>query len=294
MRLAFLGTPAAAVPPLEALVHAGHEVVLVVSQPDRKRGRGGALVSSPVKSAAMALGLSVTSELSDVLDVDVDLGIVVAYGALVPERILTAVPMLNVHFSLLPRWRGAAPVERAILAGDDVTGVCVMGLEVTLDTGPVFARAEIPVVDQHAGELTEQLAHLGADLLVKTLAGALPTPAAQMGEATYAKKLGADDFLLRPSEPAEMLARRVRLDRAVTWIAGRRVRVLRARVSDEVVPQGRLGARDRALVLGAASGSLVVEEIRPEGGRTMSGAAWLAGARLAENAEWGPNEAPHP
>ena len=123
--------------PLEALLAAGHDVRLVVTQPDRKRGRGGALVPSPVKVAAQRHGLAVTDRVDDVLDAGVELGVVVAFGKLVKAHVLDAVPMVNLHFSLLPRWRGAAPVERAILAGDEETGVCLMALDPGLDTGPV-------------------------------------------------------------------------------------------------------------------------------------------------------------
>ncbi len=140
-RLVFLGTPEAAVTPLQALVEAGFEVALVVSRADRRRGRGGGLVPSPVKQAALDLGLPVTERVEDVLaeGIDADLGVVVAFGRLIRPHVLDRLPMVNVHFSLLPRWRGAAPVERAILAGDTETGVCVMQLEEGLDTGPIHA-----------------------------------------------------------------------------------------------------------------------------------------------------------
>ena len=136
MRLGFCGSPSLAVPVLQALLDAGHEVPLVVTRPDRRRGRGPGAAPTPVKAAALARGLLVTEDVADLVDAGVELGVVVAFGALVPASVLDEVPMLNLHFSLLPRWRGAAPVERAILAGDARTGVCVMGLEATLDTGP--------------------------------------------------------------------------------------------------------------------------------------------------------------
>ncbi|MEO7442120.1 MAG: methionyl-tRNA formyltransferase, partial [Acidimicrobiales bacterium] len=123
--------------PLEALLSAGHEVALVVSNPDRRRGRGSALVPSPVKAAAVSAGLAVTDRVDDVLAVGAQLGVVVAFGRLIKPHVLDVVEMVNLHFSLLPRWRGAAPVERAILAGDAETGVCLMRLEAGLDTGPV-------------------------------------------------------------------------------------------------------------------------------------------------------------
>src|ERR1019366_745316 len=126
MRLAFLGTPGAAVAALEALVGAGHDVAIVISQPDRRRGRGNDVSASPVKAAALAMGLEVADDVAALVDIDVDYGIVVAYGVIIPAAVLERTPMLNVHFSLLPRWRGAAPVERAILAGDEETGVGII------------------------------------------------------------------------------------------------------------------------------------------------------------------------
>ena len=140
MRLAFLGTPEAAVPSLRALVMAGHDVEIVISRPDRRRGRGSELSASPVKGAANEMGLRVSDRIGDLDAFDLERGVVVAYGALIRGSVLERLPMLNVHFSLLPRWRGAAPVERAILAGDGVTGVSVMSLEVALDTGPVHVE----------------------------------------------------------------------------------------------------------------------------------------------------------
>ena len=157
-RLVFLGTPEAAVPSLRCIVSAGHEVALVVSRRDSRRSRRGDPEPSPVKREALELGLQVTDDLDQVTGVGAELGVVVAYGRIIPERILDPLPMVNVHFSLLPRWRGAAPVERAILAGDATTGVCVMRLEAGLDTGPVLARSEIGIqADETAVELRAAL-----------------------------------------------------------------------------------------------------------------------------------------
>src|SRR5580698_5163295 len=147
-RLAFLGTPDMAVPPLRALVEAGHDLALCVTRPDRKRGRGGALSPSPVKAAALELGLAVTHSMQDLVTADVELAVVVAYGRIIPASLLAQIPMVNLHFSLLPRWRGAAPVERALLAGDAETGVCLMKLEEGLDTGPVYGRLSVPIGDE--------------------------------------------------------------------------------------------------------------------------------------------------
>ncbi|MGK2947601.1 MAG: methionyl-tRNA formyltransferase, partial [Acidimicrobiales bacterium] len=169
-RVAFLGTPALAVAPLQALVAAGIEVPLVVSQPDRRRGRGSALSPSPVKAAAGALGLPVTDRVDDLLEIDVPLGVVVAFGRLIKAPVLERVPMVNLHFSLLPRWRGAAPVERAILAGDERTGVDLMALEEGLDTGGIYRREEVAIgPDETLDELRGRLVALSSPMLVAAL-----------------------------------------------------------------------------------------------------------------------------
>ncbi len=143
-RLAYLGTPQLAVPPLRALVDAGHDVALCVTRPDRRRGRGGQTTPSPVKAAAGELGIAVSHDMDDLLAARVELAVVVAFGRIIPARLLQELSMVNLHFSLLPRWRGAAPVERAILAGDDETGVCLMKIEEGLDSGPVYASTDRP------------------------------------------------------------------------------------------------------------------------------------------------------
>ncbi|MGH9074310.1 MAG: methionyl-tRNA formyltransferase, partial [Acidimicrobiales bacterium] len=149
---------------------AGHEVCLVVTRPDRRRGRRGEPAPSPVKAAALDLGLTVAEEPEAAVGLGAELGVVVAYGALVKKAVLDHLPMVNLHFSLLPRWRGAAPVERAILAGDAVTGVCLMGLEEGLDTGPVYGCRQVTIgPEETAGELGERLGEVGTALLVERL-----------------------------------------------------------------------------------------------------------------------------
>ena len=197
MRLAFLGTPEVAAGTLRALVAAGHDVRLVVTRPDARRGRGADVSPSPVKQVAEQLGLLVTHKPADVVPSGAELGVVVAYGRLVKPDVLAAVPMVNVHFSLLPRWRGAAPVERAILAGDRETGVCLMELEEGLDTGPVYARAATPIgPDETADELRRRLGEIGTELLLKNLAVGLAAPQPQIGEPTYAAKISTDEMRL--------------------------------------------------------------------------------------------------
>src|SRR5580704_18592186 len=147
-RLAYLGTPQLAVPPLRALVDAGHDVVLCVTRPDRRRGRGGQTTPSPVKAAADERGIAVSHDMDDLAAARVELAVVVAFGRIIPARLLHELTMVNLHFSLLPRWRGAAPVERAILAGDEETGVCLMKVEEGLDSGPVYSRRTVPIDDE--------------------------------------------------------------------------------------------------------------------------------------------------
>lgn len=282
MRLAFLGTPEAAVPSLRALVDAGHDVALVVTRPDRKRGRGGQLSPSPVKACAHELGLSVSHQLGDLDDLDVDRGVVVAYGRLIAPETLQRTPMLNVHFSLLPRWRGAAPVEHAILAGDVETGVSIMTLDAGLDTGPVHLERPVTVDDKSLAALLEELAHVGAVALIEVLGSPelLARARAQVGEVTYATKLSKADFRLTPSVPVERLLRIIRLGRAFATIDGRRVLVERAWAFDgDAGTPGSVTLLDGHVVLGTSDGAIALERVRPESGKSMSGAAWWSGGR---------------
>ncbi|MGH9222345.1 MAG: methionyl-tRNA formyltransferase [Acidimicrobiales bacterium] len=290
MRLAFLGTPDVAVPTLRALVDAGHEVVQVVSQPDRKRGRGGALVPSPVKAAAADLGLPVAERVDDLLDVGAELGVVVAYGRLIRPHVLAALPMVNVHFSLLPRWRGAAPVERAILAGDTTTGVCVMALEEGLDTGPVYASREVPIgPDVTLAELRGELVELGTGLLVDLLRDGLHEPVPQSGEPTYAAKLEPEDHHLDWSRPAVELHRVIRVGQAWTTFRGHRLKVLRARVvpgGGEGLARGELDSS--RLLVGTGAGQVELVEVQPEGKGPQAAVAWRNGARPQPGEKLGP------
>jgi methionyl-tRNA formyltransferase len=293
-RLAYLGTPAAAVPPLEALVSAGHDVVVVVSRPDTRRGRGAARTPSPVAQAAREIGLTVTDQLEDVVGSGAELGVVVAYGRIVPAPVLDVLDMVNLHFSLLPRWRGAAPVERAILAGDNVTGVCLMRLEAGLDTGPVLARQELAMDDEHAAALTERLSHLGAEMLVALLGsgpGALGPGDPQQGEATYAEKIRPEELRLDWGRSATELRRVVRLDRAWTTFRGTRLRVLDAAVRAGTDVPGVPGQLDGTTVA-AGQGALELLLVQPEGRRPLPAQEWRRGARPAPGEVLGGEETP--
>jgi methionyl-tRNA formyltransferase len=281
-RLAYLGTPQMAVPPLRALVEAGHDVALCVTRPDRRRGRGGATTPSPVKVAAVDLGLPVSHELLDVASAGVELAVVVAYGRIIPGDLLAQIPMLNVHFSLLPRWRGAAPVERAILAGDAETGVCLMKIEEGLDTGPVYSRRAVPIrEDETLEQLRSELVEQSCGLLVEALAGGvngLPDPQPQRGEATVAAKITPEDLHLDWQRTAEQLDRVVRLGRAWTSFRGRRLTVLDAAVVRDgtaladVVPGTLEGT-----AVATGEGALVLRRVQPESRSPMSADDWIRG-----------------
>jgi methionyl-tRNA formyltransferase len=275
-RLVYLGSPEAAVPPLRALVAAGYEIALVVSQPDRKRGRGGALVPSPVKAAALELGLPVSDRVDDVVDIGADLGVVVAFGKLIKPHVLERVPMINVHFSLLPRWRGAAPVERAILAGDAETGVDIMQLEEGLDTGEIYAEERIAIrPGETADELRGRLVAIGTDLLVRTLDAGLGTPTPQVGEPTYAAKLDSAEFEIDWTRPAIEVERLVRLGRAWTTFREKRLKVLAARLAASGAEPGVIDGN----AVGTGDGALELVTVQPEGKGPQDVAAWRNGAR---------------
>lgn len=279
-RIVYLGTPDLAVVPLQALVRAGIEVALVVTRPDARRGRGSATSPSPVKAAALDLGLPVTHEVNDVLTVDAELGVVVAFGQLIRRPVLEALPMVNLHLSLLPRWRGAAPVERALLAGDTRTGVCLMQLEVGLDTGPILGCVECPITDTStASQLRADLAHLGSALLLDQLTNGLAAAQAQVGEATYAAKVDPRELIIDWTRSALEIDRLVRVGGASTTARGRRLRVVRARP----LAGAEHGAAAPGTLTGTAvatgAGWLELLEVQPEGKRPMAAGDWVRGAR---------------
>jgi methionyl-tRNA formyltransferase len=273
----FLGTPDAAVPPLRALHSADYDIPLVVTRADKRRGRGGALVPSPVKAAAHELGIPVTSDVDAVIDTRAELGVVVAFGRIIKPHVLAAVPMINVHFSLLPRWRGAAPVERAILAGDARTGVCVMDVDEGLDTGAVYARSTVDIgPDETADELRARLVALGTGLLLATLRDGLGVPEPQQGEPTYAAKIEPAELEIDWSRPAAEIHRLVRLGDAWTTFRGRRLKVWRVAVapSSALAPGELDGVR-----VGTSDGSVTLVEVQPEGKGHQDARAWRNGAR---------------
>ena len=301
MRIVFAGTPEFAVPCLRACARHG-EVVAAYTQPDRPAGRGRGLQPSPVKLEAVQRGIPVhqpenfrsAASKAELRALQPDLMVVVAYGLLLPQSVLD-IPVhgcWNVHASLLPRWRGAAPIQRAILAGDAETGVCLMRMEAGLDTGPVYARASCPIPrGTTGGELHDRLAMLGAETLRATLpallAGALTPEPQDDARATYAPKLEKAEAELDWSRPAPELERRVLAFNpypvAQTQTDGQTLRVWRAWADEEstTAPPGTVLREGSAgIVVATGAGVLRLTEVQLPGGRPMPVAAFLAARRL--------------
>ncbi len=285
-RIAFAGTPDDAAPALQALVEAGFEIPVVVTGAPRRRSRRGSDTPSPVAAAAQELGLRVSLNPADLAGCNVDCAVVVAYGQLIGSDLLAVTPMLNLHFSLLPRWRGAAPVERALLAGDDRTGVSLMALEPTLDTGPVYWRHEVPIGPADtAAELRRRLAQEGAERLAASLSEGLGTPRPQAGVPTYARKLTPADRQIDWSQPAAHLDRQIRVGGAWTMLGGERF------IIREAFPQsGEVAAAPGTLVDDAvATGEDLIRlrTVQPSGRSALDAHDWLRGARLPPGTRFG-------
>ncbi|HSP05269.1 MAG TPA: methionyl-tRNA formyltransferase [Acidimicrobiales bacterium] len=271
--LVYLGTPAMSVPPLRALHAAGFDIRLVVTNPDTRRGRGGKTAPSPVKAAAVELDIPVSHTVDDVLGAGADLGVVVAFGRIIRPHVLAELAMVNLHFSLLPRWRGAAPVERAILAGDERTGVDLMVVEEGLDTGGVYARAELDIgADETAEELRTRLVEAGTELLVSSLESGLGEPTPQVGEPVYAHKLTSDDLRIDWDAPAEQIHRQVRVGGAWTTLDGERFKVWRT----------SLPPADDGVVHPTGTTPIELLEVQPAGKARMAASAWANGARWSD------------
>jgi methionyl-tRNA formyltransferase len=283
-RLAYLGTPDMAVGPLRALTAAGHDIVLCVTRPDRRRGRGGAVTPSPVKIAATELGITVTHVVDDLTQAGVELAVVVAYGRILPKALLDQVPMANLHFSLLPRWRGAAPMERAILAGDHETGVCLMKVEEGLDTGPVYARRTVKMDDEtYLPALREQLVSVAGALVVDALAqgvAGLPVPEQQRGETSIAQKITTEDLHLDWPDQARHLHRVIRLGRAWTTFRGKRLGVLEAAVDPDPDANGaHIPGTLTGTNVATGLGTIHLLKVQPESRGPMTADEWSRGIR---------------
>jgi methionyl-tRNA formyltransferase len=305
VRILFAGTPPFAVAALNALAKAGHDIALVLTQPDRPAGRGMKLTSSAVKQAAHALGLPVSQPDSlktpeaqaELRAADADVMVVAAYGLILPQAVLDLPRFgcLNIHASLLPRWRGAAPIQRAILAGDTETGITIMQMDAGLDTGAMLSKIVVPIRDSDtAGSLHDVLASAGAKAIVAALDdfAELVPEVQDDARATYAAKLTKDEARLDWRQPATVLARAVRAYNPVpgawTLLDGAPLKIWSAQaITGSGVPGDVLRAETDQLVVACGSGALAVQEIQPAGSKRMTAAAFLAGRPLSPGTRFG-------
>lgn len=301
MRVVFLGTPEFAVPSLQAIVNSGHEVVLVVTQPDKPAGRGLKLTPPPVKIAAQKLGLTVfqPEKLNDpeslkvIAEAHPDVLVVVAYGRILKEQCLAIPPKgcINVHPSLLPKYRGPAPIQHAILNGDEVTGITTMFMDVGMDTGDIILQREVPISpDDTAGTLSKKLSIVGAEVLVETLKllerGDAPRIPQDQSQATYAPILPPEVAHLDFSQPAKRLRNLIRAlnpePGAFAFFRGKRVKFWMAQVSDEQanLPPGTVVAVDKkSLCIATGEGLLFPTELQTEGKKVLHVEEWLKGTQ---------------
>jgi methionyl-tRNA formyltransferase len=295
VRTAYLGTSEFAATVLRRLAGSSHRPALVVTPPDRRQGRGRKVQPPPAAAAAKELGLALLqaddvnepAALERIRAARPEAVLVCAFGQLIREPLLSELPLLNLHPSLLPRWRGAAPIERAIMARDETTGVCVMRLTAGLDSGPVALREETPIDPaEDFASLAARLAELGGELLVRALdleaAGALEFVEQDEDGVTYAEKIDPAERRLDPSRPAAELAAKVRaltphVGAYLEAADGERLGVRRTRASEADVPRGTIEARDDALVLGCGTGALRLDVVQPPGGKAMPADAYLRG-----------------
>lgn len=295
MKIIFMGTPEFSVPVLEAL-HRHHEVVAVYCQPPRPAGRGKADRPSPVQAKAEALGLMVRHPVSlrsedaarDFAALGADIAVVVAYGLILPQAVLDAPRLgcLNIHASLLPRWRGAAPIHRAIMAGDRETGICIMQMEAGLDTGPVLLRKAVDIgIEETTADLHDRLSALGAEMIIAAL-DQLPvlTPQPQSGDGvTYATKIDKAEARVDWTRPAVEVDRRIRglsaFPGAWTSVNGERVKLLRSRLAQG---QGAAGTVIAGFTIACGEGAVEITEAQREGKRPMPAAEVLRGLILPD------------
>lgn len=305
MRILFAGTPPFAAAALEALADAGHDIVRVLTQPDRPAGRGMKLTPSAVKQAALARGLPLSQPASlktpeaqaELAALNADVMVVAAYGLILPQAVLDLPRLgcLNIHASLLPRWRGAAPIQRAILAGDTETGITIMQMDAGLDTGAMLAKTPVPIRDTDtAASLHDTLAAAGARAIVAALENpsALVPQAQDDREATYAAKLSKEEAQLDWSQPADTLARAVRAYNpapgAWTVLDGAPLKIWAAQaVAGAGQPGALLRADAEQLVVACGSGALALHAVQPAGSKRMPAAAFLAGRPLAPGTGFG-------
>jgi methionyl-tRNA formyltransferase len=302
VRVVFAGTPDVAVPSLNALADSRHEIAAVVTRPDAPSGRGKRLTASPVADRAAELGLETLKPnrprdadfVARLTELNPDCCPVVAYGALLPQRVLDIPPQgwVNLHFSLLPAWRGAAPVQHAILAGDAETGATTFRIVLDLDAGPTFASIREPIGSTDtAGELLHRLSVSGADLLVRTLDGIedgtlVAQPQPDSDEVSYAAKISVADAQIDWSQPADVIDRLIRgctpAPGAWTTFLGERFKINSARIAAHHLPPGALEIGKRSVQVGTATRTLELGQVRAQGKKPMPAADWARGVSFGD------------
>jgi len=283
-RIVYIGTPEIAVAPLQTLVAEGFVIELVVTGVDKRRGRGTETSANLVKAAALALGIPVSHDINDVLKLNPDglLGVVVAFGNIIAPEILQHVPMINIHYSALPRWRGAAPVERAILSGDSTTAVCIIQVVEQLDAGDVLATAPCAIGDDDSVvALRGRLGQLALPLLIDICSNGVSSQQAQTGEVVVARKITAHDLTIDWSSIPVAISRQVRLGNAFTFFDGIRFKVHEVSSASEQLPAGSISVHDARVLVGARGGSIQLVTVQPEGKPRTSASEWARGARLS-------------
>ncbi len=284
-RIVYIGTPEIAVPPLRALVAAGFDVELVVTGVDKRRGRGSQTTANPVKTSAVELGIPVSHDINDVLQLDSDglLGVVVAFGNIISQKILQHAPMINIHYSALPRWRGAAPVERAILSGDATTAVCIIQVAEQLDAGDVLASSPCVIQEDDSVEtLRNRLGQLALPLLIDICSNGVREQISQTGEVVVARKISAQDLAIHWSSDAEQILRQIRVGNAFTFFDGKRFKIHEATQSSVSLPIGTIAVRDGNVLVGSQKGSVQLTTVQPEGKPRVLAKDWARGARLSD------------
>jgi methionyl-tRNA formyltransferase len=314
MRIVFMGTPEFAVPSLEALAEAGHEIVLVVTQPDRPKGRKKTLTPPPVKEAALLRGIPIeqperlrsSDTVSHIADLKPDLIVTAAYGQILPKAVLEAPRLgcINVHGSLLPRYRGGAPIQRAVMNGESITGVTIMYMAEGLDTGDMISKVEVPITDEDtSGTLFEKLSVAGSELLMQTLpaieSGAVQAIPQNAADATYAPNLSREDERIDWSLPARSVFNQVRglspMAGAFTLLSGEPFKVWGCKPVEDggkagTLPGTVIKTDATGILVQTGEGALLLTAIQPAGKKAMPAAEWLKGARLPAGTMLGGDE----
>jgi len=310
--IVYFGTPEVAVEPLRAIVKAGFTVDLVITGVDKRRGRGSQTSPCPVKQAALEMGLTVSHNIDDVVKLSArfsakltentttktqnTVGVVVAYGHIIASSVLQIIPMINIHYSLLPRWRGAAPVERALLAGDEMTGVCIMKVVEQLDAGDILASVSTPIASNDTvATLRERLGDLAIPLLVQVLTEGPSNAEAQLGDVVIASKITSNDLRIDWSQDALRAARQVRVGGAFTMMLNKRLKIHSLNIcapptswstSAVTDTSGSVRVVDGRVLVDCAHGCVELIEVQPEGKSRLGALDWSLGARLDANSRF--------